>query len=86
MIRKDVQKTQDGVSIDFSGAIAKETVFTMVQNCAEGKCECMSDETKQKVTDMVVSGEDGSVNLELKGEITQEEIEEALKRSKVISS
>jgi len=85
MIKKDVQKIQNGVSIDFSGAIAKETVFTMVQNCAEGKCECMSDETKKKVTDMVVSGKDGSVNLELKGDLTQKEIEEALKRSKVIS-
>ncbi len=85
MIKKEVKKTQAGVSIDFSGAIAKDTVFTMVQNCATGKCECMSDETKKKVEDMVVSGEDGAVTLELKGKVSEEEIKEALSRSKVVN-
>lgn len=85
MIKKDVKKTQSGVSIDFSGAIAKDTVFTMVQNCSTGKCECMSDETKAKVKDMVVSGEDGEVTLELKGDVSKEEIEKALSRSKVVN-
>ncbi len=77
-------QTQNGVVIDFSGAIAKETVFTMVENCKTGQCECMSEETKAKVKDMQVSGEDGNVTLELSGEVSKEEIEVALQRSKVI--
>ena len=85
MIKKDVKKTQMGVTIDFSGAIAKDTVFTMVQNCSTGKCECMSDETKAKVEDMVISGEDGAVTLELKGDLSEEEIKAALSRSKVVN-
>ncbi len=85
MIKKDVKQNENGVSINFSGAIAKDTVFTMVQNCATGKCECMSDETKSKVKDMVVTGEDGDVKLELKGDVSEAEIKEALSRSKVVN-
>ncbi len=85
MIKKEVEQKENGVKINFSGAIAKDTVFTMVQNCATGKCECMSDETKAKVKDMVVTGEDGNVNLELKGDVSEKEIQEALSRSKVVN-
>ena len=85
MIKKDVNKTDDGVKINFSGAIKKDTVFTMVQNCTSGKCECMSDDTKAKVKNMVVSGEDGDVKLDLHGDINEKEIQEALERSKVIN-
>ncbi len=85
MIKKDVKQNENGVSINFSGAIAKDTVFTMVQNCSTGKCECMSDETKAKVKDMIVTGEDGDVKLELKGDVSEAEIKEALSRSKVVN-
>lgn len=57
----------------------------MVDNCTTGNCECMSDETKAKVTDMKVSGEDGDVKLELSGDVNQKEIEEALAKSKVLN-
>ena len=85
MIKKDVKQNENGVSINFSGAIDKDTVFTMVQNCSTGKCECMSDETKAKVKDMVVTGEDGDVKLELRGDVSEAEIKEALSRSKVVN-
>jgi hypothetical protein len=65
--------------------IKKEQIITMVQNCQSGACECMSDKTKEKITDMSVSGDDGDIELKLNGEITREEIEEALKKSKVIN-
>jgi hypothetical protein len=45
----------------------------------------MTDETKKKIDNMVVSGKDGEVNLDLSGEVTKEEIEAALARSKVIN-
>ena len=56
----------------------------MVQNCSTGKCECMSDETKMKIKNMKVDGKDGNVELNLEGDISVDEIREALSRSKVI--
>ncbi len=84
-MNKDVFKTGDGVKIAFSGAVEKQNIIKMVENCATGQCECMSDETKQKITNMEVSGKDGDVDLNLTGEISKEEIEAALTRSKVIN-
>lgn len=83
-IKKDVSKTNRGVNIKFSGAVKKESVVKMVQNCKTGTCECMSDDTKKKIKDMQVSGEDGEVLLELSGEIAKKEIEAALSKSKVL--
>jgi len=57
----------------------------MVQNCSTGQCECMSDATKAKIKDMQVDGEDGDVKLSLEGEISVDEIKEALAKSKVIN-
>jgi len=83
-MEKKVLKTGEGVKINFLGGVAKQNIVTMVQNCSTGKCECMSDDTKAKIKDMQVSGEDGDVKLDLKGDISVEEIQEALSKSKVI--
>jgi hypothetical protein len=85
-VNKIVNKTQEGVKISFSGAVVKQNIVTMVQNCSTGKCECMSDETKKKITNMQVSGEDGEVELALSGDVSKEEIEAALAKSKVLNS
>lgn len=85
-MQKTVNSLKDGVDISFTGEVKKENIVTMVQNCQTGKCECMSDETKKKIKNMEVSGEDGDVNLTLSGEIKKEEIEAALAKSKVINS
>jgi len=86
MINKNVFKTGEGVKIAFSGAIKKDSVIKMVENCATGNCECMSDESKEKIKDMKVSGLDGEVALDLVGSgLTTDEIEAALKRSTVIN-
>ena len=84
-MNKDVFKTGEGVKIAFSGAVEKQNIVKMVENCATGQCECMSDETKQKITNMEVSGKDGDVNLDLKGDVSKEEIEAALAKSKVLN-
>ena len=85
MINKNIFKTDEGVKIAFSGAIKKDSVIKMVENCATGNCECMSDESKEKIKDMKVSGLDGEVALDLVGSgLTTGEIEAALKRSTVI--
>jgi hypothetical protein len=85
-MNKEVNKTQEGVKISFSGAVQKQNIVTMVQNCSTGKCECMSDETKKKITNMQVSGADGAVELALSGDVSKEEIEAALAKSKILNN
>ncbi len=85
-MKKDVSKTKAGVKIAFTGVVKKQQIVKMVENCATGACACMSDETKQKVHDMQVSGKDGEVHLELSGDVSKEEIEAALAKSKVLNS
>jgi arsenate reductase len=85
-VKKEIHKSKDGVNINFSGFVTKEKIETMVSNCKTGGCECMSDETKMKISNMEVSGKDGDIKLALSGDISEEEIKEALGKSKVISS
>jgi hypothetical protein len=84
-MKKQVFKLNSGVRVAFSGNVQKQNIIKMVENCSTGKCECMSDETKAKVTDMKVSGKNGDVKLELSGDIDQKEIEVALAKSKVLN-
>jgi len=84
-MKKTVSKTEDGVKINFLGSVEKQNIVTMVQNCSTGKCECMSDDTKAKISDMKVHGDDGDVHLSLEGDVSVEEIQEALKKSKVVN-
>ena len=83
-MKKDVAKTANGVKISFTGVVQKQQIVKMVENCTTGQCECMSDETKKKISNMEVSGEDGSVALDLTGDVAKEEIEAALAKSKVL--
>jgi arsenate reductase len=84
-MKKSVNLTSSGVKIAFTGAVKKQNIVKMVENCATGECECMSDETKKKIQNMEVSGDDGDVKLDLTGDIKKEEIEEALAKSKVLN-
>jgi hypothetical protein len=85
-MKKNVFKTTDGVKISFTGAVEKRNIVQMVENCQTGQCECMSDTTKAKIKGMDVSGSDGDVSLDLSGDVSSEEIEAALAKSKVINS
>jgi len=85
-MEKKVFKTGSGVKINFLGKVEKQNIVTMVENCSTGQCECMSDDTKAKIKDMKVTGEDGDVALDLAGDVSVEEIQEALKKSKLINS
>ena len=85
-MKKNVFNTQKGVKISFTGEVEKQNIIKMVENCATGSCECMSDETKEKITNMEVSGKDGDVALDLTGDIDTKEIEAALAKSKVLQS
>ena len=83
-MKKNVQKTNSGVSIRFQGVVKKQNIVKMVENCATGECECMSDSTKKKIKNISVNGEDGNISLELDGTVTKQEIEDALAKSTVI--
>jgi hypothetical protein len=85
-MKKNVFKTAKGVKISFTGSVDKQNIIKMVENCSTGACECMSDETKAKITNMEVSAKDGQVNLNLSGDVSKTEIEAALAKSKVINS
>ncbi|HHD80360.1 MAG TPA: arsenate reductase ArsC [Campylobacterales bacterium] len=84
-MQKNVFKTNEGVKINFTGVVEKQQIVKMVQNCATGACECMSDDTKKKIKNMQVDGKDGDVELKLDGEVSKEEIEKALAKSKVLN-
>jgi len=84
-MNKNVFKTNEGVKIAFTGVVQKQQIVKMVENCATGACECMSDETKKKITNMQVEGKDGDVELKLSGDVNKEEIEKALAKSKVLN-
>lgn len=84
-MKKDVSKTDEGVKISFTGIVQKQQIVKMVENCATGQCECMSDDTKKKITNMEVAGEDGDVSLNLSGDVAKDEIEKALAKSKVLN-
>ena len=84
-MNKNVFKTDDGVKINFTGVVQKQQIVKMVENCATGQCECMSDATKKKISNMQVEGKDGNVELKLTGDVAKEEIEKALTKSKVLN-
>ncbi len=84
-MQKNVFKTTEGVKINFTGVVQKQQIVKMVENCATGACECMSDATKKKISNMQVEGKDGDVELKLDGDISKEEIEKALAKSKVLN-
>ena len=85
-MNKNINATTSGIKISFTGEVKKQNIVSMVENCSTGKCDCMSDDTKQKIKNMEVSGEDGDVSLELTGEISKEEIEAAMAKSTVLNS
>lgn len=85
-MQKNVKKTNDGVKINFLGEVQKQNIVTMVQNCSTGQCECMSDTTKAKIKDMKVDGVDGDVELALEGDVSVDEIQAALAKSKVLNN
>lgn len=84
MINKNVQQINDGVKISFTGDVKKQNITQIVQNCSSGKCECMNTDMKKKISNMEVDGDDGNISLNISGDITKEEIEDALSKSKVL--
>jgi len=84
-MKQKLNITDNGVKISFTGEVKKQNIIKMVESCATGSCDCMSVDTKEKIKDMKVSGVDGDVKLDLTGDITKLEIQEALSKSKLLN-
>ena len=80
--KNHITQTDKGVHISFQASQKKADILRMVESCQTGACACMSQKTKEKIQTMEVKGEDGSVELTLQGDVSKEEIQEALQRSK----
>ena len=84
MKKAKVTAAFNGVKIKFSGAVEKQNVVEMVQRCQTGRCDCMSDESKEKIKDMSISGEDGDIELTIEGDLDVDEIQTAVSKSPLI--
>jgi len=80
MIEKNVNKTDNGVDIEFTGEVNKTDVQNMVNDCSSGQCSCNCDPSLlNKIKEMSVNGIDGKVTISLKGqEIELSEVQNAV--------
>ncbi|WP_457625310.1 hypothetical protein [Persephonella sp.] len=78
-----VKKTEDGIIIEvIDETVETEKIKEIIENCRTGKCDCIPEETKHKVTFMDFKTENGKAAIEIKGDLTEEEIKEAMSKSK----
>ncbi|MGC8588563.1 MAG: hypothetical protein ACP5LI_06045 [Hydrogenobaculum sp.] len=80
----ELKQTEDGVVIDIKEDVDPQKIEQIVENCKAGKCECMSNEMKARVSFMDFKNENGKLSIELKGDISKEDIEASMEKSKVI--
>ncbi|MCX7759860.1 MAG: hypothetical protein N2Z81_01625 [Hydrogenothermaceae bacterium] len=79
-----VKKTDEGVLIELiDSEVSKEKLEEMITNCQTGRCECMTEETKKKITFIELRLIDGKPAIQIKGDVSKEEIESAMSKSKV---
>ncbi len=80
MIEKNLNKTEDGVNIQFTGEVNKADVQNMVDECSNSKCSCNCDPSlMDKIKEISVDGIDGKVTISLKGhEIELSEVQNAV--------
>lgn len=79
----EVSKVAGGVRIRITDeTVKKEDVQEIVDNCKHGRCECMSDVAKAKVQAMDVKDEGGKISIDMIGDLSAEDVHQALARSK----
>lgn len=77
-----VKETKDGVIIEVVDEnVDSSKVEQVVERCKTGQCSCMSEEMKQRVSFMDFSIKNGKPTIEIKGDITKEDIKEAMQKS-----
>ena len=85
MIEKNVNKTDNGVDIQFTGEVNKTDIQNMVNDCSSGQCGCNCDPSLiSKIKMMSVDGADGKVTISLIGqEIELSDIEDTVKNCNI---
>lgn len=69
MIEKNVNKTDNGVDIQFTGEVNKTDIQNMVNECSSGQCGCnCGPSLMTKIKKISVNGIDGKVTISLKGQ------------------
>ncbi len=76
-----LEKTSDGVAVHVDKSVDPQKVFAMVESCQTGRCDCLSEEVKVKVSAMEVREDTEGTTITIHGAVSAEEIQEALGRS-----
>ncbi len=81
----EVMRTEGGVRVEITSREqgVDQAVAAMVENCSQGKCNCMTEETKKKITSMEFQKVDGRAAIAIQGTVSVDEIKAAMERSKV---
>ena len=76
-------QTEEGVKIEITSSEpgVEKAVEAMVEGCATGKCDCMPEETKNKVSSMKFEKSGGKSAIFIQGKITVKEMENTIERS-----
>ncbi len=80
----ELKQTEEGVVIEIKEDVDPQKIEQIVENCKAGRCECMSADMKAKVSFMDFKNENGKLSIEIKGDISKEDIKNSMEKSKVI--
>ena len=76
-----IVETEEGIKIQVQENVNIEDVKEIVDNCKTGKCDCMSQEIKAKVSFMDFRVENGKPVIEIRGDVKEEDISQAMEKS-----
>ncbi|WP_123102541.1 hypothetical protein [Acidithiobacillus sulfuriphilus] len=76
-----LEKTAEGIAVHVDKSVDPKKVFAMVESCQTGRCDCMSEEVKAKVSAMEVSQGTEGTTIRIHGTVSEEEIQEVMGRS-----
>lgn len=78
-----VSETSSGVKVRILSNLKTDlnAVQNIVESCANGSCNCMKPEVKEKVTGMEFIQNDDEAYIQIQGNVSVEEINETMERS-----
>ncbi|WP_028949898.1 hypothetical protein [Sulfurihydrogenibium subterraneum] len=76
-----IVETEEGIKIQVQENVNIEDVKEIVDNCKTGKCDCMSQEIKAKISFMNFRVENGKPVIEIRGDVKEEDISQAMEKS-----
>jgi len=85
-MEKNLSQTTNDTPMSFTAVVQKDESSKIVENCSHhAQCDCMQRDNKHAIKEMDIEElGDGEIKIVLTGNRDKQEIEEAIKRSKVI--